>query len=190
MAAGAESVAAHTFGVAVAAMFLGDELISRGVSIDVERLLRMALIHDWAEARLGDMPRTAAVYFGAAVRRSAERAALDDIVRGHGMPAGGAAAEHAAVPRASELYTGLHEDYEERRSLEARLVKAADVIDLLVQALAFERAGALGLDEFWQGFSQRDFQLEGAPAEVVREMIGELEAERARLHKRDYGSAR
>ncbi len=30
-------------------------------------------------------------------------------------------------------------------SLEARLVKAADVLDLLVQVLALERAGARGL---------------------------------------------
>ncbi|MEJ7711589.1 MAG: HD domain-containing protein [Pyrinomonadaceae bacterium] len=50
----------------------------------------------------------------------------------------------------SEKYCGLFEEYEERQSLEAKLVEAADVIDLLAQALTFERAGARGLDEFWQ----------------------------------------
>ncbi|HYY58310.1 MAG TPA: HD domain-containing protein, partial [Pyrinomonadaceae bacterium] len=133
LAPGAESVAAHSYGVALAAMMLADELAARGVRVDVERLLRMALLHDWAEARVGDMPRTGGEYFGAEARRRAERAAFDDIVRGLGR-------------RAEALYSELHEDYERRASLEARLVKAADIIDLLVQALAFERAGVRGLN--------------------------------------------
>src|SRR3712207_6738697 len=82
LAPGAESVAAHTYGVAVAAMLLADELRARGVALDVERVLRVALLHDWAEARVGDMPRTATEYFGAEARRRAERAAFDDMTRG------------------------------------------------------------------------------------------------------------
>ncbi len=37
---GTESVAAHSFGVAVTAMTLADELQARGVSVNTERLLR------------------------------------------------------------------------------------------------------------------------------------------------------
>lgn len=158
LAPGAESVAAHSFGVALAAMMLADELISRGTDVDVERVLRMALMHDWAEARVGDMPRTAIEYFGAEARRSAERAAFDSIVEGLGKGI-------------EARYTELHEDYEHRASLEARLVKAADIIDLLVQALAFERAGVRGLDEFWEGVAERDFQLEGEAREVFQEAL-------------------
>jgi 5'-deoxynucleotidase YfbR-like HD superfamily hydrolase len=62
--------------------------------------------------------------------------------------------------------------------MEARLVKAADVIDLLAQALSFEQAGARGLAEFWEGAAERDFGLEGAAREVVRETIAALLAER------------
>jgi 5'-deoxynucleotidase YfbR-like HD superfamily hydrolase len=80
----------------------------------------------------------------------------------------GAGEVHAAA------YAELHEDYESRASLEARLVKAADVIDLLAQALAFERAGSRGLEEFWEGAADRDFQLEGAAREVVRETVAAL----------------
>jgi putative hydrolase of HD superfamily len=157
-APGAESVAAHSFGVTVAAMMMADELRARGMSVDVERLLRMAVLHDWAEARVGDMPRTGGEYFGAETRRLAERAAFDDIVRGLDV-------------EIEASYSELHEDYEQRASLEARLVKAADIIDLLVQALAFERAGARGLDEFWEGVSERDFGLEGAAQEVFTELL-------------------
>jgi putative hydrolase of HD superfamily len=155
---GTESVAAHSYGVIVAAMMLADEISARGVEIDTGRLLRVAVMHDWAEARLGDMPRTGGEYFGAEARKRAERSAFDDIVRGLGT-------------QIEENYSSLHEDYEQRGSLEARLVKAADVIDLLVQALAFERAGVRGLDEFWEGVSERYFQLEGVAGEVVAELM-------------------
>jgi putative hydrolase of HD superfamily len=162
---GAESVAAHSYGVALTAMLLADECAARGLDLDVARVLRLALLHDLQETRTGDMPRTVAEYYGAGVRRAAERAAFDDIVRGAG-------ASHAS------RYSELHEDYEARASVEARLVKAADVIDLLAQALAFERAGARGLSEFWEGASDRDFGLEGEAREVVRETIAALVAER------------
>ncbi|MDQ3134351.1 MAG: HD domain-containing protein, partial [Acidobacteriota bacterium] len=46
----------------------------------VERVLRMALMHDAAEARTGDLPRAAAHYYPAEARREAERAAFDDMV--------------------------------------------------------------------------------------------------------------
>ena len=163
---GAESVAAHTYGVALTAMLLADECAARGAGVDTERVLRIALLHDLQETRTGDMPRTVAQYYGAEARRRAERAAFDDVMRG---------------TRAAEAYARLHEDYEERASTEAKLVKAADVIDLLAQALAFERAGARGLEEFWEGAESRDFGLEGAAREVVAEAIAALIVEREKV---------
>ena len=167
--AGAESIAAHSYGVVVAAMLLADELVARGVTVDVERVLRIAVLHDWAEARVGDMPRTATGYFGASARKRAERAAFDEMVGG------------LKVDGLAEKYGALHEDYEERASLEARLVKAADVIDLLVQTLAFERAGVRGLDEFWAVVTEREFGLEGIAEDVVAEALQQLVAERKRI---------
>ena len=43
---GTESVAAHSFGVSVTAMLLADKLIAQGVTIDVEKILRISLLHD------------------------------------------------------------------------------------------------------------------------------------------------
>jgi len=153
---GTESVAAHSFGVAVTAMLLSDDLSERGVEIDSEKLLRMALLHDWAESRVGDMPRTATNYFGADVRRQAEAAAFKDIVH------------------SSTRYLELYDDYEHRNSLEAKLVKAADVIDLLIQVLALERSGVRGLDEFWQVAEKPDFQLEGVARDSVDRFVTSL----------------
>jgi putative hydrolases of HD superfamily len=170
LAPGAESVGAHTYGVALAAMLLADEVCRRGGAIDVERVLRLALVHDWAETRMGDLPRTASDYFGAAARRKAERAAFDDMVADLGAELG-------------REYSAWHEEYETRASVEARLVKAADVIDLLAQAFVFERAGARELSEFWADIETREFGLDGVTAEVVSETISALVAARAALLK-------
>lgn len=164
---GTESVAAHSFGVAVTAMLLADEVKTRGLEIDCERVLRMALLHDWAETRVGDMPKTATSYFGQDVRRNAETLALADIVSGAGV--------------AALEYKALYQEYEERSSLEARLVKAADVIDLLVQAYALERSGAKGLDEFWDVAHPADFQLPSVAQEVVSEVLRSLLDARSKL---------
>lgn len=156
---GTESVASHSFGVCVTAMLLADEIKAREVEIDCERVLRMALLHDWAETRVGDMPKTATDYFGADARKKAETLAFADIVRSVGGEAG---------------YQELYQDYEQRSSLEARLVKAADVIDLLVQAYALEVAGAKGLDEFWEVAGTADFQLPAAAQDIVNELLRAL----------------
>jgi putative hydrolase of HD superfamily len=159
---GTESVGSHTFGVCVTAMMLADEVRARGLEVNCERVLRMALLHDWAETRVGDLPKTASNYFGSDARRSAETHAFADIVNGIGAEA---------------EYKKLYHDYEERSSLEARLVKAADIIDLLVQAYALERAGAKGLNEFWQVVkvvNEADFKLPIIAEEVVRELLQSL----------------
>lgn len=167
---GTESVAAHSFGVGVTAMLLADKFNSRGISVDVEKVLRLALLHDWAEVRVGDMPRTATLYFGSEARKQAETAAFSDLV--------------SDVDSAQGLYGALYRDYEQRSSLEARLVKAADVLDLLVQVLALERAGARGLDEFWEVAEQPEFNLEGEAEQIVHELLDSImNARRELLNK-------
>ena len=149
------------------AMMLADEVKARGLEVNSERVLRMALIHDWAETRVGDMPKTATGYFGAEVRKSAETSAFADIVAGIGST--------------ESSYQELYKDYEERVSLEARLVKAADVIDLLVQAYALERSGAKGLDEFWEVAQQPDFKLPQVADRVVNEVLQALLQARGKI---------
>lgn len=152
---GTESVAAHSFGVASAAMLLADELQAKGAAVNVEKVLRVALLHDWAEVRVGDMPRIATSYFGAEIRKQAETRAFADIVSELG----------------DDRYLALYEEYEQRQSFEARLVKAADVLDLLVQLLALERAGARGLDEFWEVAHHPDFKLGEVGNQIVSEVF-------------------
>ena len=165
---GTESVAAHSFGVCATAMLLADKVKANGLAVDCERVLRLALLHDWAETRVGDMPRTGAAYFTADARKNAETQAFADIV--------------SEVGAAATDYKALFDEYEQRSSLESRLVKAADVIDLLVQAYAMQRAGAKGLDEFWEVADNCSFQLPPVAEQVVTELLQSLLAARRELN--------
>jgi hypothetical protein len=50
--------------------------------------------------------------------------------------------------------------------------------------LALERAGARGLDEFWEVAEQPDFNLEGEAEQIVHELLGSiLNARRELLNK-------
>ena len=100
-------------------------------------------------------------------RKQAETAAFKDIVSGVDLEGS---------------YASLYDDYERRQSLEARLVKAADVLDLLVQVLALERAGARGLDEFWEVAEKPEFNLEETAEEIVHELLQSILKARHELH--------
>jgi 5'-deoxynucleotidase YfbR-like HD superfamily hydrolase len=130
-----ESVAAHSFGVTFIAMLLADRAKLRGRQVDIERLLRMALIHDLTEARTGDLPSTIKRYFDESTLKPVEERAAQEMLMELG-PLG-------------DSYLELFRDYERRESLESRLVKAADKLDLLLQASEYEKGGAQGLQEFW-----------------------------------------
>ncbi|NWF80405.1 MAG: HD domain-containing protein [Chloroflexi bacterium] len=126
-----ESVAEHSFGVAALALIVGDQ----HPQLDRERLLAMALLHDMAEALIGDLPASARRLFGVQAKQEAERKALLELLDG--------------LPQA-ERYLALWEEYSRGATPEARLVKALDRLEMLGQALVYERAGARSLDEFWE----------------------------------------
>ncbi len=133
-----ESVADHSYGVALLALLAGD-LVD---GVDSARLLRLALLHDLGEALLTDLPASASALFGKEAKRDAERAALAAVLGKH--------------PRAAE-YLALWQEYAEGASREARLLKALDRVELLMQALSYERAGSRDLAEFWAGDELTEF---------------------------------
>jgi putative hydrolase of HD superfamily len=157
-----ESVAAHSFGVAVIAMLLADRARTRGAEVDVERLLRMALLHDLTEARTGDLPSTIKEYFDRAAVRAADERIAEEMV--------------AELGQAGQSYLELWRDYERRASIEARLVKAADKLDLLLQSREYEKGGARSLQEFWET-ADDDFAKLGVD-DLIADLIEELKESR------------
>lgn len=155
-----ESIAEHSFGVAALALLVGD--LHPG--LDRGRLLATALLHDLAEALVGDLPASATRLFGKAAKHEAERKAMLELLGGLPM---------------AEGYLELWEEYSSGGSPEARLVKALDRLELLGQALSYERAGARGLGDFW---GERDGWGEEFP--LVLALADQLYAEHEALTKR------
>ena len=159
-----ETVASHSFGVAVIAMLLADRARARGVEVNVERLLRMALLHDMAESRTGDLPSTIKQYFGKAAIKAADESIAREML--------------AELGATGESYLELWFDYEHRASIESRLVKAADKLDLLLQSREYEKGGARSLQEFWDT-ADSDFAGLGVDG-LISDLIEELKKSRGK----------
>lgn len=145
-----ESIAEHSWHVS----FLVFALAPSIAGIDVRRALELALVHDVAEVRLGDLPRTAARYLRAGAKKEAERAALVEIL----APLGARG-------------QALVEEYETGATPEARLVKGCDKLQLMVKVAVYQRWGTGGgLAEFWSEPSNFE---DGGFAEI-RELFEEL----------------
>lgn len=146
-----ESIAEHSYGVAVVAAMLVDDLRARGTTVDGEKVLRMALLHDAAEVLTGDIPMPA--------KSDAFKAALS-------------AQEDALLARvlAKDDHALWHEA-ESGGSLEARVVKAADKVQMLIKALTYEKQKRGHLDEFFVNpLNQRHMNLD-LPREVFSEVL-------------------
>ena len=124
-----ESIAEHAFGVAVVAAEIVDELRGAGETVDGEKVLRMALLHDAAEVFTGDVPMPAKSPELKAALGQAEASLL------------------ASVLTAGQL--ALWHESEMGQSLEARIVKAADKLQLLVKASIYEEQKRGSLAEFF-----------------------------------------
>ena len=122
-----ESVAEHSFGVSMLAL-----IFARRLSLDVEKALSMALIHELAEAELGDVtPRD---NIDAEKKREMEEQAMMQIL--------------SEIDPKGELLE-LWRDFEYQRTPEGQLVKELDRIEMALQALEYERETEIDLDEFF-----------------------------------------
>jgi len=115
-----ESVAAHSWGVALLCLRYADD-----AGVDPGRAVRMAVVHDVAEAVVGDLPTRAdpaAETYDPGEKERRERAAVDDLSAGLG-----------------EELRALWTAYEARDSDVARFVKDMDLVDMCAQAVVYER---------------------------------------------------
>ena len=146
-----ESIAEHSFGVCLVATLLIDDLRARGMTVDGERVLRMALVHDAAEAFTGDIPMPAKTEKLDAALEEAEGALLANVL--------------------STEQLALWAEAEAGKTLEARIVKAADKVQMLVKALIYEQQRRGRLDEFWTNTKNRRHM----DLDFARELFTELE---------------
>ena len=107
-----ESVAEHSWRLALTALFLRDEF----PALDIDRVIRMCLIHDLGEAFTGDIPS----FDKTAENEKTEERLLRDWVD--------------TLPEFyREEMTALYGEMEKRETLEAKIYKAIDNLEAVIQ---------------------------------------------------------
>lgn len=114
----ADSVAAHSFSTALLSYFLARQLQKEGAKIDPDKVLKMGLMHDIGETIVGDV--------GTFVKGMAGGVFKDIEKEGVGALVENLDSKDEIIELISE--------YNDRETLEARVVKVADNLDALAQA--------------------------------------------------------
>ena len=122
-----ESIADHSFRTAIISMIISDNL-----QLDTEKVLKMALLHDLAEAVVGDI--TPYDNFPVEEKLRKEEIAVYGLLR--------------EVPN-RDRYLALWQEFASGQSNEARLVKNVDKLEMALQAFEYQKAHPeLDLAEF------------------------------------------
>lgn len=108
-------------------------MIAKMEGADENKVVRMALVHDLSETRTSDLSYIQKVYAETDDDKAAKDMVNDTII--------------------ADFYANEFREYEERKSLEARIVKDADNLDIDLEMKELEEKGSK-LPEKWQGFRQ------------------------------------
>jgi len=124
--ADAESVACHSYGLAVLALI---EAQQRG--LDTLRAVATALLHDLAESVTGDMTPEMKTARGREAAEKEEQETLKQLLEG--------------LPEAQRLWLErLVEEYYEQSTPETKLVRQLDRVEMALQAAWYKRSNRLG----------------------------------------------
>ncbi|XP_030954964.1 HD domain-containing protein 2 [Quercus lobata] len=135
-----ESVADHMYRMGLMALIASDI-----PGLDRDKCIKIAIVHDIAEAIVGDITPSDGISKEEKSRR--EREALDHMCK---LLGGGSRAQEIG-----ELWL----EYEENSSPEAKIVKDLDKVEMILQALEYENEQGKDLDEFFQSTAGK-FQTE------------------------------
>jgi len=149
-----ESIADHCYRMTLLSMVLADTLVAKGMKIDTEKVMRLSLLHEIAEARIGDIPFTVLTYIPEEVKETGERKAVTSMLEKFGS--------------IGKWYQELWEEFEQNETIEAKLVRAADKLELMIQVLEYEKLGYQSLNQFWENdWNQRGFGISPLIQEIM-----------------------
>lgn len=120
----AQNTAEHSFRFALMAMILG-----KGRGIDVNRAIKMGLIHDLAESRIGDIITWKSFQMDEREKLANERRELEDMVKHLGEE--------------GKDIMELWEEFEFGQTPEARFAKEIDKLEMVFQAFEYEKSEEL-----------------------------------------------
>lgn len=153
-----ESVADHSYSTSAIAMLLADIERQGGRRVKIERILRLAILHDLAESLTFDISKSYLEYLGKegeAIKRKLERAAWTHITKN--------------IPSMRGDYMELMAEFDAEETLESQIVHAADMLDILFQIVEYRRRGypKAVLGDLWTSTNRR---LKGVGLPSVRRL--------------------
>ncbi|MDE1825690.1 MAG: HD domain-containing protein [Candidatus Micrarchaeota archaeon] len=136
-----QNVMEHEGSVAFIAMVLSDYLNAAGVKNDAEKVMRIAITHDKDEVVSGDINFIAKYRHGQLsedLRESLDKLG-DHVIR--------ELYERIGDKELSDRYYGMYKEEKNRKSLESKIVKLADWIDVIIYARQEQALGNRGMFE-------------------------------------------
>lgn len=115
-----EDVAQHTFETVSITLLLGE---SSRRDIDMEKALKIATIHDWAESITGDFSKDLTEQIGEKMKEDIEENILKSLL-----------SNGEKVDRLKDEYLDFWREYCKGKTIEAKLVKIADKLSILIEA--------------------------------------------------------
>ena len=136
-----ETVAAHSHALALLTLLVCNEYPE---DFDSAKAVEMALIHDLQEVSTMDIPLPA----GNDAFRAAKETAEEEIFNG-------------LFSRVSPKIRERYAEFKRSETLEARLVRGLDKVQMMIKVACYEREGRGYLEEFWN--NRRNFPDFGVP---------------------------
>ncbi len=130
-----ESVADHSFAVAILSYFLTEKFFPE---LDKIKIVKMALIHDLCEIYSGDI--TPSDKISKEEKRKMEEEAIIKIF--------------SKISKGKD-YINLWKEFQEESSEEAKLVKQVDCLEMVLQASIYENQGYKNLQEFFEDANKK-----------------------------------
>ena len=113
-----ESVAEHSYMMSVMSMVLSDM-----ISLDSEKVLKMTILHDWAESKIGDfMPEQ----IGYDKKSELENYAMSEILE-------------SLPQKIQDDYQNIWDEFLSRETPESKLVYELDKLEMALQAKIYEK---------------------------------------------------
>ncbi|MBN1941571.1 MAG: HD domain-containing protein, partial [Candidatus Diapherotrites archaeon] len=125
----AESVSDHSFRMTVMALALGKKL-----GCDVNKLVRLCIVHDLQESICGDLILDYSKYDFTAKGLSKEEKTKKETQAFEEL-------KSMLGKKEAKEFEELWNEYEARETKEAKLAKELDILEMLLQAFEYEKAG-------------------------------------------------
>jgi putative hydrolase of HD superfamily len=157
-----ESVAEHSYGAIMIAILIGGEMKLNGEEIDIEKIILMTALHDLPESIIGDIASTEEFLENkenVKQKVQAERKAINNIV--------------SPLGEKFQHLIQLWYEYNQGDTIEAKIVRGADILDMLFHARMLEDTGTSPevLDQF---FKSSQSQINSLSINLVSEIYKEL----------------